>query len=31
MVGSPQMDIDGILEDGRLEPLMRKGEWAFDV
>jgi aminopeptidase len=31
MVGSPQMDIDGILEDGRREPLMRKGEWAFDV
>jgi aminopeptidase len=31
MIGSPQMDIDGILEDGRHEPVMRSGEWAFDV
>ena len=31
MIGSPQMDIDGITEDGRREPLMRQGEWAFDV
>ena len=31
MIGSPQMDIDGILEDGRREPVMRSGEWAFDV
>ncbi len=29
MIGSPQMDIDGIREDGSAEPLMRKGEWAF--
>ena len=31
MIGSPQMDIDGILEDGSREPVMRSGEWAFDV
>ena len=31
MIGSPQMDIDGIKEDGTREPIMRSGEWAFDV
>jgi aminopeptidase len=31
MIGSPQMDIDGIAEDGTREPVMRQGEWAFDV
>ncbi len=31
MIGSPQMDIDGITEDGRHEPVMRLGEWAFNV
>ena len=31
MIGSPQMDIDGITEDGRHEPVMRQGEWAFDI
>jgi aminopeptidase len=31
MVGSPQLDIDGLAEDGRAEPVMRSGEWAFDV
>jgi aminopeptidase len=31
MIGSPQMDIDGITEDGRREPVMRAGEWVFDV
>jgi aminopeptidase len=29
MIGSPQMDIDGIKEDGMREPVMRAGEWAF--
>ncbi|MDL1942363.1 aminopeptidase [Chloroflexi bacterium CFX2] len=29
MIGSPQMDIDGITKDGRREPVMRQGEWAF--
>jgi aminopeptidase len=31
MVGSGKMDIDGIAKDGRVEPVMRKGEWAFSV
>ena len=31
MIGSPQMDIDGITEDGIREPVMRQGEWAFEV
>ena len=25
------MDIDGLTEDGAPEPVMRAGEWAFDV
>lgn len=29
MVGSEQMDIDGILEDGTREPIFRAGNWAF--
>jgi len=29
MIGSPQMDIDGLTKDGAREPVMRKGEWAF--
>lgn len=29
MIGSDQMDIDGITTDGKREPVMRKGEWAF--
>ncbi len=29
MIGSPQMDIDGITKDGRHEPVMRNGEWAL--
>jgi aminopeptidase len=31
MVGSGQMDIDGTTADGHIEPVMRSGEWAFDV
>jgi len=31
MIGSPKMDIDGITKDGAREPVMRKGEWAFDA
>ena len=31
MIGSPQMDIDGLKEDGTREPVMRSGEWAFDA
>ncbi|HMV28156.1 MAG TPA: aminopeptidase [Anaerolineales bacterium] len=29
MIGSDQMDIDGIRADGTREAVMRKGEWAF--
>ena len=29
MVGSGEMDIDGILSDGTVEPIFRKGTWAF--
>jgi aminopeptidase len=29
MVGSDKMDVDGVLYDGSVEPIMRGGEWAF--
>jgi aminopeptidase len=29
MIGSDQMDIDGLTESGKREPLFRSGEWAF--
>lgn len=28
MIGSGQMDVDGVAADGAAEPLMRKGEWV---
>ena len=31
MVGSDQLDIDGILADGARLPVMRGGEWAFEA
>lgn len=31
MIGSDKMDIDGLTADGRVEPVLRKGEWAFSV
>ncbi len=31
MIGSEEMDIDGINADGSIEPIIRKGEWAFKV
>lgn len=30
MFGSGEMDVDGNLPDGTSEPVMRKGEWAFE-
>ena len=30
MIGSAELDIDGISEDGERTPVMRRGEWAFD-
>ena len=29
MIGSAEMDIDGELADGTIEPIFRKGSWAF--
>lgn len=29
MIGSGELDIDGITRNGMVEPLMRAGEWAF--
>ncbi|MGF9965934.1 aminopeptidase [Bacillus rhizoplanae] len=29
MIGSPDLDIDGETSDGKLEPIFRKGNWAF--
>jgi aminopeptidase len=31
MIGSGEIDVDGILENGTSEPIMRNGEWAFDI
>jgi aminopeptidase len=31
MIGSGKMDVDGLREEGASEPIMRGGEWAFDV
>jgi aminopeptidase len=28
MIGSGDMDVDGVAADGTVEPLMRKGEWV---
>jgi aminopeptidase len=29
MIGSGEIDVDGIRADGGAETLMRKGEWAY--
>ncbi len=31
MIGSGQLDIDGVREDGQTEAVMRAGEWAFEA
>ena len=31
MIGSPQLDVDGLTENGSAEPVMRAGEWAFET
>jgi len=31
MIGSGEMSVDGLTEDGRTEPIMREGEWAFEL
>jgi aminopeptidase len=30
MIGSDQMDVDGVFADGTSEPLMRKGQFVFE-
>jgi aminopeptidase len=29
MIGSAEMDVDGVTHDGATEPIMRAREWAF--
>jgi aminopeptidase len=29
MMGSGELDVDGVLPNGEMEPLIRAGEWAF--
>jgi aminopeptidase len=31
MIGSDELDVDGILQTGTAEPLMRAGEWCLDL
>jgi len=31
MIGSGELNVDGIMSDGSLDSLMRDGEWAFKV
>jgi aminopeptidase len=31
MFGSAEMDVDGVMDDGGTEPVMRSGEWAVDL
>ncbi|MFX1496309.1 MAG: aminopeptidase [Promethearchaeota archaeon] len=31
MIGSGEMNVDGITEDDKVEAIMRNGEWAFEV
>jgi len=31
MIGSSELDIDGVLPDGSTEAVFRKGAWAFDI
>lgn len=31
MIGSGEMDVDGVTQDGKIVSLMRSGEWAFEV
>jgi aminopeptidase len=31
MIGSGEMDVDGVTQDGSIEPVMRNGEWVFDI
>jgi aminopeptidase len=28
MIGSSELDVDGVTASGKAEPLMRRGEWV---
>ena len=28
MIGSPELDVDGVLDGGTSEPVMRRGDWV---
>ena len=30
MIGSGELDIDGVTQDGDRVPVMRNGEWAYE-
>ncbi|MBY8981285.1 MAG: aminopeptidase, partial [Candidatus Lokiarchaeota archaeon] len=31
MIGSGKMNVDGVVDDQTTEPIMRNGEWVFEV
>ena len=31
MIGSAELDIDGVSQDGSVEPVFRNGSWALDI
>jgi aminopeptidase len=31
MIGSEELDIDGITREGEIIPIFRKGEWVEDI
>ena len=31
MIGSRETSVKGVRQDGTIEPIMKRGEWAFDV
>jgi aminopeptidase len=31
MIGSGELDVDGITQEGEVEAVMRRGEWAFGI
>ncbi|MCP8615802.1 aminopeptidase [Salirhabdus salicampi] len=31
MIGSGELDIDAVTQDGKIEPLFRNGTWAFQI
>jgi aminopeptidase len=31
LVGSAELNIDGVTKDGKREPIFRNGNWAFEL